>query len=150
MAKIILSLLLFVCANAFGQNVISSVNAGAVSANNLVFSVGEIFVMPSTPAQANSGLVGALSRISFLQTGIEHTTPSIRLNVFPNPTQGPLYLSNTDNNLFRQVFVYNGNGQLVAQYAAAPKFIDLSGFANGVYSVHTENLSIHPLKIVKQ
>jgi len=71
MKNLILPLLLFLTTYSFGQSVISSVNTGAVSNNNLVYSVGEIFVIPTTnPNDANSGLIGALSRIEFFVTGL--------------------------------------------------------------------------------
>ena len=43
----------------------SSINSGAVSNNSIIYSVGEIFVNPIDPNQANSGLIGTISRIEF-------------------------------------------------------------------------------------
>lgn len=50
---------------AYSQD-LYSINNGANSSNNLIYTVGEIFVLPiSDPNQASSGTIGAVSRIEF-------------------------------------------------------------------------------------
>ncbi len=86
MKNLILPFLLSLATYTYGQSVISSLNTGAVSNNNLIYSVGEIFVIPTThPNDANSGLIGAVSRINFFVTGINENISSADWRVFPNP-----------------------------------------------------------------
>lgn len=150
MKNLILPFLLFLTTYSFGQSVISSVNTGAVSNNNLIYSVGEIFVNPTTnPNEANSGLIGALSRIEFFVTGITDKIVSDDLRVYPNPTTSSICFSSTDNN-FREIYIYDLTGRLVGQTKDINNPFDLSSFPNGTYSIHTDNKNIKSFKIIKQ
>jgi len=151
MKKSILPLLLFLTTYTFGQSVISSVNTGAVSNNNLVYSVGEIFVIPTTnPNDANSGIIGALSRIEFFVTGLNENIISDDLRVFPNPTTNSIYFKSLDNSLFQQVFIYDNTGRLVIHQSTPAPSIDLTHLSNGIYTILTDNTKINSLKIIKQ
>jgi hypothetical protein len=151
MKNLILPLLLSLTTYSFGQSVISSINTGAVSNNNLVYSVGDIFVNPTTnPNDANSGLIGALSRIEFFVTGINKNIISNDLRVFPNPTTNSIYFKTSDNNSFQQVFIYDNSGRLVLHQNTPTTSIDLSHLSNGIYTILTDNTKINSFKIIKQ
>ncbi len=151
MKNLILPLLLSLTTCSFGQSVISSVNTGAVSNTNLIYSVGEIFVNPTTnPNDANSGLIGALSRIEFFVTGLNENIMSNDLRVFPNPTTNSIYLQTSDMNSFQQVFVYDNTGRLVVHQNTPTTSIDLTHLSNGIYTILTDNTKINSFKIIKQ
>lgn len=150
MKNTLLPLLLLLATYSFGQSVIGSVNTGAVSNNNLVYTVGEIFVNPtSTPNEANSGLIGALSRIEFFVTGINEQLTSTDLRVFPNPTTGSVFFQSPDNDSFQQIMIYDQTGQLLIQQNKAAS-IDLSTLPKGMYTITTDNSKINSFKIVTQ
>ncbi|SFC84500.1 Por secretion system C-terminal sorting domain-containing protein [Flexibacter flexilis DSM 6793] len=150
MKKAILPVLLFAAHVSFGQSVIGSINTGAVSSNNMVFSVGEVFVIPTNPNEANSGIIGALSRIEFAVVGTKEQLSSASMNVFPNPTTGSIVFQSPENIPFKEVFIFDNAGRLVMQKTNQGTPIDLSGLANGLYTVSTDNKKISSFKIVKQ
>lgn len=135
----------------FGQGVVSSVNSGAISNNQLVYSVGDIFVIPTTnPDNANSGLIGALSRIDFFVTSVNNHLVSTDLRVFPNPTNGSVYFQNTDHNSFQKILIYDQTGRLMLKQNIQTNSVDLSSLPNGIYIVATDNQKISSFKIIKQ
>jgi hypothetical protein len=151
MKKIILPLLLFLTTIAFGQSIFSSLNSGALSTNNLIYSVGEIYVIPTVnPNEANSGLIGALSLIEFFVTGLNGSITSYDLNVFPNPTSNSIYFKSSDNNTFQQIFIYDNTGRLVLHRTTPTTSIDLTNLSNGIYTITTNNTEINSFKIIKQ
>jgi hypothetical protein len=151
MKNLILPLLLSLTSYSFGQSVIGSVNTGAVSNTNLIYSVGEIFVNPTTnPNDANSGLIGALSRIEFFVTGLNENIMSNDLRVFPNPTTNSIYFQTSDMNSFQQVFIYDNTGRLVVHQNTPTTSIDQSHLSNGMYTILTDNTKISSFKIIKQ
>ena len=42
----------------FSQTAIGGINSGSVSSENLIYSVGEIYVIPTNQDETNSGLLG--------------------------------------------------------------------------------------------
>lgn len=151
MKNLILPLLISLTTFSFGQSVISSVNAGAASNNNLVYSVGEIFVIPTTNSNdANSGLIGVLSRIEFFTTGLNENILSNDLRVFPNPTNSSIYFKTSNKNSFQQIFIYDNTGRLVLHQNTPTASIDLTHLSVGIYTILTDNTNINSLKIIKQ
>ena|SRR5688572_2301045 len=150
MKKIIFPVLVFLSVSAFSQNVISAVNAGAVSNNNLVYSVGEIYVVPVLNAdEANSGVIGALSRIEFFVSGIDDVISSTDLRIFPNPVSNTLYFESSKENLFKQIFIYDKLGKCVLTTVNNQSSIDLTSITKGIYTIRTDNKNIRSFKIIR-
>lgn len=150
MKKSILPFLLLIAITSFGQSIIGSTNTGAVSNNNFIYSVGDIFVNPTSNInEANSGLIGTLSRIEFFVTGINDNLVSTDLRIYPNPTSSSIFFSSTDNT-FRDIYIYDITGKLVTQQKYNNKPIDMTLFPNGTYTVLTDNINIKSFKIIKQ
>jgi hypothetical protein len=135
----------------FGQNMISSINSGAASNNNLVYSVGEIYVVPTiNPNESNSGLIGVLSRIEFFVTGINEQLISTDIRVSPNPTKKTVFLKIPNDIVFHKIYVYDIKGKLMLQTDNKTSSIDFSYFPSGIYTIQIDNNQINSLKIIKQ
>lgn len=145
-------ILLFLClsfAQLYGQNV-SSINSGTVSSNDLIYTVGEIFVIPiSDPDKASSGTIGAVSRIEFFIIGVQEIISEQNMNVYPNPTSNSIFLE-TANETVEEIFVYNISGQLVANKPIINSSVDLSELLSGTYLIKTNNPKLKPFKIIKK
>lgn len=151
MKKILLPLLLFLTTASFGQSAISSVNSSALSDNNMIFTVGEIFVLPVTdPAEANSGLMGVLSRIEFFVTGIDDKLTTDDVSAYPNPTSRSLFFNAETNDQIKQVFIFDTHGSLVSSQNLADHKVDLSELQNGIYFIKTDPAGKRSFKIIKQ
>lgn len=150
MKNILVLLLLCSAAAVSGQSVISSVNAGAYSGNNLSYSVGEIFVNPDvSPDAANSGLMGVLSRVEFY-VGVEETITSDDVRVVPNPVSSSVFFELRSGKPVEQVFIYDAGGRLVTSKQITGNRTDLSELPNGIYFIRTNINNIQSFKIVKQ
>jgi hypothetical protein len=149
--KIIILPLIFLATFSFGQSVISSVNCGAFSGNNLMFSVGEIYVVPlSKPNDANSGLIGVLSRIEFFVTGLDDQIFSSQMSVFPNPASTSLFFNTNSSLPVDWVYIYDIQGRLLESIEVSGNSVDISGLADGAYFVRTGMDSHQLFKIIKQ
>jgi hypothetical protein len=150
MKKTILILLLFLNTSLYGQSVVSAVNSGAFSGSNLIYSVGEIYVLPaSTPNDANSGLIGALSRIEFFTTGIQTELFSDDVHVFPNPTTRTLFIQSTSTKAAEHVFIFDVAGKLIFSSAISENKIDMSGLPSGTYFIRIDSFKNPSFKIIK-
>lgn len=144
---IILASILFYT-HTFGQN-ISSVNSGAISNNDLVYTVGEIFVISSNSDEASSGIIGVISNYEFVVSGIDDILYTAEIKVFPNPTKDFLTIQ-TQNLDIKQITVYNNLGQVVLKHSLNGKVINLEKLNTGTYLVITDNPNIKPFKIIKR
>lgn len=133
---------------AHGQS-LRSINSGAVSANNLIYTVGEIFVVPSNQNEASSGLVGAISRIEFLSLGIADITPIPQLRFYPNPTAASVFVE-VDKETINQFYIYDVSGKLIDSLKNTNNQIDLSGLQPGTYFIKTDNQHLESFKIIKR
>ncbi|AWH86051.1 hypothetical protein HYN59_13430 [Flavobacterium album] len=115
----------------------SGVNSGAVSGNSLIYSVGEIYVLPvGNPNGASSGTIGAISRIEFL--GIDEIAVTEKgIKVYPNPTAHSVYFETTE--IISNVEVYDTNGRLVISLKPQNNQADLSILQSGTYIIRTNN-----------
>lgn len=129
---------------------IYSVNSGAVSNTNLIYSVGEIFVNSTIDEnESSSGLIGAISIIEFYVLGTDDLISSDDFRIFPNPTEQILFFKTQQK--FSEVFIYDFNGILVLnEKLNGEKKINLSQLINGVYILKTDNPNIEPLKLIKK
>lgn len=129
-----------------GQNTYVT-NSGAFSSNELVYSVGEVYVNPINTDNANSGIIGVISRVEFFTLGINDELLSNDFRVFPNPTKKTLYFST--NIQFKEVYIYNINGKIVFHSTLKNNKIDLTNLSEGAYFIKTENPKFKTIKIIK-
>lgn len=151
MKKIILFAFLLLSTSSYGQSILSSVNSGAHSTGNLLHAVGEIYVIPVTDMnQANSGIVGVVSRIEFFVTGNGGLELIDAINVFPNPTTNAVYVEGINLPIDLQFQLYDASGRLMSLLNCVNRKIDLTLFPAGVYILKTTNSIQSELKIIKQ
>lgn len=151
MKQLLLPIMFLLAIGAKAQNIVSSVNSGAVNNSSLAYTVGEIFVQPAAnPNQANSGLLGVLSRIEFLVLGVGQTLSSDDINAYPNPATHSLYFNTGLNTAVQQVFIYDINGRLADTKPVASNQVDLTNLKAGIYLVKTDLNKLQSFKIIKQ
>ena len=71
---------------------------------------------------------------------MDFTNNSNTLDVFPNPTNGMVYLKSTPANAAYSIEVYNSIGQQVANLPSVTNQLDLGNVANGVYLLNARNI----------
>lgn len=147
MNKLIIVLLTLISGYCFGQ---SSVNSGAVSGNDLVYSVGEIFTLPINPDDASSGTAGSVSYIEFFTVGVDEVLTSEDVRIYPNPTTGSLQFKADNINSITTVQVYDNNGKLIMSRKPDGNRIDITELGSGIYFIKTNVESIKTFKIIKQ
>lgn len=134
---------------AYSQD-LYSINNGANSSNNLIYTVGEIFVLPiSDPNEASSGTIGAVSRIEFFVTGLNELTILENVNAYPNPTSSSIFIE-TENEKFNHISIYNMNGRLLENKNVVNNRVDLTSLQTGTYLIQTDNQKIQSFKIIKK
>lgn len=129
-----------------GQNIYVT-NSGAFNNNELIHSIGEIYVTPINTDNANSGIIGVVSRIEFLTLGVNDELLSNDIRVFPNPTKKTLYF--LTNIQFKEVYIYNINGKIVSHSILKNNKVDLTNLSEGIYFIKTENPKFKTIKIIK-
>lgn len=148
MKYIILSILLLKSIYAFGQNT-SSVNSGAIQNNNLMHSVGEVFVISNNENNISSGIIAVTTQIEFFTLGTEEILLSEDIRVYPNPANHSLNLNT--NKKIKKIFIYNTSGQLVSeQILNNTNRVNLTNLSKGIYFLKTENPNIKSIKIIKK
>lgn len=132
----------------YGQS-LSSTNSGAVSNNNLIYSVGEVFVIPINPNDASSGLIGAISRIEFTSLSINEIEFNQNVKFYPNPTSNSVFLE-LENEIIKEIYIFDLSGKLVITLKNVNNQIDLSSLKTGTYFIKTDNINIKSFKIIKR
>jgi hypothetical protein len=132
----------------YGQS-LSSTNSGAVSNNNLIYSVGEVFVNLTNQNDASSGLIGAISRIEFTSLSINEIEFNQNLKFYPNPTSNSVILD-IENEIIKNIYIYDLNGKLVHNQKNINNQLDLSSLQTGTYIINTDNQNIKSFKIIKR
>lgn len=149
MKKIILLVFCIGLSFAYSQD-LYSINNGANSSNSLIYSVGEIFVLPvSDPNEASSGTIGAVSRIEFFTTGINELSILEQVTAYPNPTSNSVFIE-TEKETFTMVFIYDLSGKLVSNLPLENNKVNVTSLQTGTYLVKTDNQNIQTFKIVKK
>lgn len=131
----------------YGQS-LSSTNSGAVSSNNLIYSVGEVYVNPTNQNEASSGLIGAISIIEFTSLSINEIEYNKNLKFYPNPTSSSVFLD-VENETIHTIYIFDLGGKLIQSKKNINNKIDLSNLATGTYIIKTDNQKIKSFKIIK-
>ena len=135
----------------YSQSLMGGINSGGVSNENLMHTVGEIYVIPDNPDQQNSGTLGMLYQTVLNVLGVsEITTKQDKVSVYPNPTADYITLQISSKEKPKEVSVYDLSGKLVMQKEINSDRIDLSSLINGVYLLTFKNSDIKPIKIIKK
>lgn len=132
----------------YGQT-FQCINSGAVSNNNLIYSVGDIYVIPTNPNEASSGLIGAITRYEFTSLGINEVVSSEKIKFYPNPTSNSVFFE-TENKEFNSIYIYDLNGRLLYDKKVSNNQVDLSDLRTGTYLIKTDNQNIQSFKIIKK
>ncbi|WP_267402610.1 MULTISPECIES: T9SS type A sorting domain-containing protein [unclassified Chryseobacterium] len=149
MRKKITLLLFGVPVFGFAQSAIGNINSGAVSADNFTHSVGEIYVIPTDPDQANSGTMGMLYQTVLQVLGVNELQKENR-KIYPNPTTDFVYVKLDSKTKIEEAEVYDTAGRLVFKAKLESDKLDLRNLNPGIYMLSFKNSEIKPIKIIKK
>ena len=133
----------------FAQSAIGSINSGAISADNFTHSVGEIYVIPTDPDQANSGTMGIFYQTTLQVLGISELEKD-NVKIYPNPTADFVYVKLNSKSKVEGAEIYDLSGKLVLKTKLESDKIDLRNLTQGVYMIVFKNSDIKPIKIIKK
>lgn len=133
----------------FAQSVIGNVNSGAVSADNFIQSVGEIYVIPTDPDQNNSGTMGMLYQTVLQVLGVSELEKET-VKIYPNPTADFVYVKLNSKSKIDEVEIFDLAGRLVLKTKLQSDQLDLRSLNQGVYMITFKNPDLKPIKIIKK
>lgn len=120
--------------------------------------------LPLAPGEYFAGLFccdayGLYAQTSFIVTdensGIQVSSISNKLNVFPNPTEGMVNIKMTDGNYLQKIKVYTLSGQVIYHEifngSVSQKMLDLKHLPKGIYFIEalTEKSKISKKLVVR-
>lgn len=140
--------LLLAATSVASAQTMSATNNGALSTNQLIYSVGEVFVVPTNANQASSGLIGAVSRIEFTSLSIDEIDTADRVRFYPNPTSGSLFLDIAEGSVHK-VSVFDLSGKCLETQTLQNGQLDLGHLPTGTYLIVTDNTQLSPFKVLK-
>ncbi|MCT2406370.1 T9SS type A sorting domain-containing protein [Chryseobacterium antibioticum] len=149
MRKKITLLLFGVPVFGFAQSVIGNVNSGAVSDTNFTHSVGEIYVIPTDPDQANSGTMGMYYQSVLKVLGVKELEKD-HVKIYPNPTADFVHITLNSTSKIEDAEVYDTAGRLVLKAKLDSGKLDLRSLNSGVYMISFKNPDLKPIKIIKK
>jgi hypothetical protein len=135
---VLLVALLCTIGSVYGQAPLSAVNASAASSNQMIWSVGDIFVLPADPDLNSAGLLGAFSQSGLLTVQLDAPQWRAQLQFYPNPTTGRVYVQ-LDADEVKEVRLFGGDGRHLATWQLATESIDLSAYPAGMYFLQTDS-----------
>jgi len=144
MKQVFISIFLLCSINIYSQ---SSVNSGANSGEQLIYAVGEIYVVPEDIDDASSGTIGSVSRIEFLITELDEIVSFDEVNIYPNPTKNAVYIETEEINI-EYIFIYDANGRLISKKFVNNNQINLTTLQTGIYIIKINDTKT-AFKIVK-
>lgn len=128
---------------------LNSVNSGSYSFNNLIYSVGEVYVIPSNKDKTSAGIIGAVSTINNTTLGIDDYDISQKIKYFPNPTNQSLFI-NSNEIIIKELSLFDINGRLIATKKVINNQINLENLQAGIYFIKTDNPKVQAFKIIKK
>ena len=131
------------------QSAIGNINSGAVSNSNFAHSVGEIYVIPNNPNDANSGTMGIYSQTVLKVLGISEAEQE-SLKIYPNPTTDYVFLQLNSKAKLETAEIYDLSGKLIFQPKINEDKLDLRFLNQGIYLLKFKNSNIQPIKIIKK
>lgn len=133
----------------FSQSVIGNINSGAVSEDSFTHSVGEIYVIPTDPDQANSGTMGMLYQSVLQVLGVSELEKD-NVKIYPNPTADFIYVKLNSKSKIESAEIHDLSGKLVFTTKLESERLDLRQLQQGVYMIVFKNSDIKPIKIIKK
>lgn len=133
----------------FAQSVMGNINSGAVSADSFTHSVGEIYVIPTDPDQANSGTMGMLYQSVLQVLGVSELEKD-KVKIYPNPTADFVYVKLSSKSKIEGAEIYDLSGKLVYTTKFESEKLDLRHLSQGVYMIIFKNSDLKPIKIIKK
>lgn len=138
---------------SFGQQSVNSSGGDVISSaqGTVSFSVGQIATnYIETGASINEGVQQPYEFFSVLS--IDQPGEKTLLGVFPNPTEGIIYLKSEDV-INATIEMYDESGRLVLneeKQVIQNSQLDLTAFARGVYTIKvSSDASVQTIKIIK-
>ena len=138
-------------ANVFAQTSAYSINAGAQS-GNISYSIGDIFVVPSSSTSGGSGTLGAVASIRGQLVAVENAdATAAQVYFYPNPVQNLLNLGiKGAPNTLLTVNIFDLNGRNIYTQKTSDGQIDLQNLTSGAYIVELQDANDKvAFKIVK-
>ncbi|MBK1894778.1 T9SS type A sorting domain-containing protein [Chryseobacterium paridis] len=132
------------------QSLIGGVNSGGVSNDNLMHTVGEIYVIPTNPNDQNSGTMGVLYQTVLTVLGVNEIVTEKAVSIYPNPTSDYINFTVSSRTKLEEVSIYDVSGKLVSQQKIINNRLDLSFLIQGVYLLKFNNSELKPVKIIKK
>jgi len=131
------------------QSLIQTVNSGGIISTATMASVGEIVVIPETPSQSASGIIGILAQ-NDTTLEVEHFEMSSEITVYPNPTTAVISFK-TDKNLSgKKMAIYSNDGKFVGERMIdSTNSLDLQGLQTGIYILRPTDKNLKSFKIIK-
>ena len=149
MNKNYLAIFLFLPIFGVAQSVIGNLNSGAVSNSNFAHSVGEIYVIPNNPDDANSGTMGILYQTTLKVLGIAEAEKE-SVKIYPNPTADYVFLKLNSKVKLETAEIYDLSGKLISQSKITEDKLDLRSLNQGIYLLKFKNSNIQTIKIIKK
>lgn len=137
------------------QNVINSTNISLTVVDDHGCSGSDnvnLFVEYQAPAQNiihTNGNMGSISKL-----GNESiNNDDVQYKLFPNPTDGKLYISISDISKVKQIILYDSKGVMMKKFqniTNSPFGLDFSNYAKGLYIIKIiEDITIKEFKIIR-
>lgn len=135
----------------YSQALIGGINSGGVSNDNLIHTVGEIYVLPANPDEQNSGIIGVVYQTVLNVLGVnEVISEQEKVSIYPNPTADYITINISSKVKLQDVSIYDVSGKLVSQKTVNGNRIDLSFLLKGVYLLTFKNSALKPIKVIKK
>ncbi|MES2588317.1 MAG: leucine-rich repeat domain-containing protein [Bacteroidota bacterium] len=121
-------------------------NGSPAGGNYLVNGVSESSFNPSTAnigvnsiiytfSDGNGCSSEATSSVNVLNCLETDELNSLIIEIYPNPTNGLIYLKGENVNLIASIYLRDALGRLISTYSDSPSVIDLNSFVNGIYTM---------------
>lgn len=131
------------------QSAIGNINSGAVSADNFSHSVGEIYVIPTDPDQANSGTMGLVYQSVLQVLGVSELEKD-HVKIYPNPTADFIYVKVNSKSKIEDAEIYDLSGKLIFKTKLDSEKLDVRHLPQGIYMIVFKNSDLKPIKIIKK
>jgi len=131
----------------YSQTAIGGLNSSGMSSENLIYSVGEIYVVPTNQDETNSGLLGIFYQ-NFKTLGINEIVVE-NVSIYPNPTTDFINFKVNSKIKLSEVEIFDLSGKIIFTQRVNNETIDLQKLSKGTYFLRFKNSTIKPIKIIK-
>ena len=147
--KLLLLPFLFILFSTHGQSVVANGNSGSVSSDNLMYTVGEVYVVPTNADEANSGILGILYQVELQVLGVDDVDGVQSMSIFPNPVNQQLHISVPVGQRIESIQLYDIGGKHIGTYSVIANTVNLEQVKTGIYVLKTNVKTIKPIKLIK-